>query len=472
MLPPLRGSASSHALSMWARLTADERAELIRHMSLIKRNALAAPFTIAFEEQKKLQAEYKEPAGAQQMDLQQTESKGELMIVNYREGEAMFIRASHDRVTIIFSTVFEEETDRIFGRVFLQEFYDARKLQSLQSAPQVTYSNREPPLEIRHIPGLKKHENVGYVTFSESCVGEHAMLFSAYGSPLAAPLCQPRADHVDHLAHPALPRLPALPHQVLQGIHAVAYALPRRRVPQDSEPRQARAGGEGAPDRYRPYVPLALGGAACSGARSGAVELRGWVYIGLQRAHVQITARWAEGERKLLVVTAGVVGGRRRVQRPEQAASDDECDIEEQSSDPCPRLEGYLASELQHKETYEVEGDMALTNGYLALAKRHLALPNRHPPLRHCDITLAGFTRDFFEGPFGEALVGRLYQQRPAVGLPLSAAIGLVLAPAPRRWSGCQPTMWVRCSRGGEITWSCDVDVEAASLLVLLMASE
>lgn len=101
-------------------------------------------------------------------DAQQQETKGDLMTINYRDGEAIFVRASHDRVTVIFSTVFKEETDRIFGRVFLQEFYDARKLQSLQSAPQVTYSNREPPLEIRHIPGLKKHENVGYVTFSES----------------------------------------------------------------------------------------------------------------------------------------------------------------------------------------------------------------------------------------------------------------------------------------------------------------
>jgi len=47
-----------------------------------------------------------------------------------------------------------------------QEFVDARRLQSLQSAPQVTYSNREPPLEIRNVPGLKNGEDWGYVTFS------------------------------------------------------------------------------------------------------------------------------------------------------------------------------------------------------------------------------------------------------------------------------------------------------------------
>lgn len=143
----------------------DERDELIRHISLIKRNALSAPFLAAFEEQKTLQANYKEPAGAQTMDLAPVENKGELKIINYREGEAIFIRASNDRVTVIFSTQFNDETDRIFGKVFLQEFFDARKLQKLQSAPQVTYSNREPPLEIRQIPGLARSEAVGYVTF-------------------------------------------------------------------------------------------------------------------------------------------------------------------------------------------------------------------------------------------------------------------------------------------------------------------
>lgn len=132
---------------------------------MIKRNALAAPFLAAFDEQKQLQANYKDAAGAQVMDLQPAQTKGELKVINYRAAEAIFVQASHDRVTVIFSTEFKDETDRIFGRVFLQEFVDARKLQSLQSAPQVTYSNREPPLEIRHIPGLKRSEDVGYVTF-------------------------------------------------------------------------------------------------------------------------------------------------------------------------------------------------------------------------------------------------------------------------------------------------------------------
>ncbi|KAK1927008.1 putative arp2/3 complex 34 kDa subunit [Papiliotrema laurentii] len=143
----------------------EEKAALISKFAHLKSIAMSSPFLAAFEEQKTLQANYKEPAGAQQMDLAPSEQKGELKIVKYREEEAIFIQASHDRVTIIFSTVFKEETDRVYGRVFLQEFVDARRLQSLQNAPQVMYSNREPPLEIRHLPGLKNGEDWGYVTF-------------------------------------------------------------------------------------------------------------------------------------------------------------------------------------------------------------------------------------------------------------------------------------------------------------------
>ena len=42
------------------------------------------------------------------------------MQIHYRDEEAIYVQASPDRVTVIFSTVFREETDRIFGKVFLQ----------------------------------------------------------------------------------------------------------------------------------------------------------------------------------------------------------------------------------------------------------------------------------------------------------------------------------------------------------------
>lgn len=98
----------------------EEKTGLIAKLAHIKPISMSAPFLAAFNEQKQLQADYKEPAGAQQQDLQQATNKGDLKVVRYREEEAMFIQASHDRVTVIFSTVFKEETDRVYGRVFLQ----------------------------------------------------------------------------------------------------------------------------------------------------------------------------------------------------------------------------------------------------------------------------------------------------------------------------------------------------------------
>ncbi|KAG6333327.1 hypothetical protein ID866_5760 [Astraeus odoratus] len=141
------------------QLPADEesREALIKSISLIKRNVLGAPFESAFREQKQLEAS--------------SGSFGQLMQIHYRDEEAIYVQAASDRVTVIFSTVFREETDRIFGKLFLQEFVDARRpgIQnappSIQNAPQVLYSNRDPPLEIRDLPGLRHSEDIGYVTF-------------------------------------------------------------------------------------------------------------------------------------------------------------------------------------------------------------------------------------------------------------------------------------------------------------------
>lgn len=74
-------------------------------IALFKRHALAAPFERGFHTQKELEA---------------TGGQGELMQIHYRDEEAIYVQAAPDRVTVIFSTIFQEETDRIFGKVFLQ----------------------------------------------------------------------------------------------------------------------------------------------------------------------------------------------------------------------------------------------------------------------------------------------------------------------------------------------------------------
>ncbi|CUS12456.1 unnamed protein product [Tuber aestivum] len=139
----------------------EAKEDLIRRISLLKRNTMAAPFEKAIDEHHRLAEASKgfNPENAP------TGEGTEVMVIRYREEEAMYIQASHDRVTVIFSTVFREETDRIFGKVFLSEFVDARR-RAIQNAPQVLYRN-DPPLEIRNIPGVKDDGtgDIGYITF-------------------------------------------------------------------------------------------------------------------------------------------------------------------------------------------------------------------------------------------------------------------------------------------------------------------
>ncbi|KAJ3211014.1 hypothetical protein HDU82_006923 [Entophlyctis luteolus] len=111
------------------RLQGVDTGVLVKKLALLKRNALAAPFEAAF--------------------LAQEEGRQTgIMTVNYRDQESIFIMGFPDRVTVIFST----------------EFVDARRQPAIQNAPQVLYSAREPPLEIRGLR-LPDAENIGYVTF-------------------------------------------------------------------------------------------------------------------------------------------------------------------------------------------------------------------------------------------------------------------------------------------------------------------
>ena len=137
--------------------------DLVRRISLLKRNAMAAPFEKAFDEFGQLQEEASKYTS--ESAPQGVAEGGEVMAIHYREEEAIYIKASHDRVTVIFSTIFRDETDRIFGKVFLQEFVDARR-RAIQNAPQVLYRS-DPPLELQNVPGLTKTDKgeLGFITF-------------------------------------------------------------------------------------------------------------------------------------------------------------------------------------------------------------------------------------------------------------------------------------------------------------------
>jgi len=88
-------------------------------------------------------------------------------VINYRKNESIFVSAMKDRVTVVFSVLFQDDDDVVLGKVFLQEFKEGRRAN--QQAPQVLFSHKEPPQELKDVMGsgarLYTGENVGYVTF-------------------------------------------------------------------------------------------------------------------------------------------------------------------------------------------------------------------------------------------------------------------------------------------------------------------
>ncbi|POS88462.1 P34-Arc-domain-containing protein, partial [Erysiphe pulchra] len=151
-------------LVKYGALQALEREDdLIRRISLMKRNAMAAPFEHAFDEHHTLAEEASKFTSEEAP--QGVREGGNVKAIHYRDEEAIYVKASYDRVTVIFSTLFRDETDRVFGKVFVQEFVDARR-RAIQNAPQVLFRT-DPPLELQGVPGVSDSGKgeIGYVTF-------------------------------------------------------------------------------------------------------------------------------------------------------------------------------------------------------------------------------------------------------------------------------------------------------------------
>lgn len=122
----------------------EERAKTIKNVGLLKRNCFASVFEKYFQFQEKGEEGHRRA------------------VIHYRDEETMYIEAKSDRVTVIFSTVFKDETDIIIGKVFMQEFKEGRK--ASHTSPQVIFSHRDPPMELRDTDA-KKGDNIGYITF-------------------------------------------------------------------------------------------------------------------------------------------------------------------------------------------------------------------------------------------------------------------------------------------------------------------
>ncbi|XP_037089958.1 actin-related protein 2/3 complex subunit 2-like [Pollicipes pollicipes] len=117
---------------------------LVKNIGLLKTNCFASVFVKYFEFQ------------------EQGEEGAKRAVVHYRDDETMYVEAKADRVTVVFSTIFKDETDVVIGKVFMQEFKEGRK--ASHTAPQVMFSHREPPLELQNTDA-RVGDNIGYITF-------------------------------------------------------------------------------------------------------------------------------------------------------------------------------------------------------------------------------------------------------------------------------------------------------------------
>jgi actin related protein 2/3 complex, subunit 2 len=209
--------------------SASEREELVRRISLLKRNVMAAPFEKAFDEFSQLSEEASKYTS--ESAPQGVQEGGEVMAIHYRDEEAIYIKASHDRVTVIFSTIFRDETDRIFGKVFLQEFVDARR-RAIQNAPQVLFRS-DPPLELQGLKGVGKtgeKGEIGFITFGTAIHMENPDDLLTVHSSLSQAFDQADTSR-EYLAHPDLQRLLSLPHQGFEGLHTLSDAKANSRFP-------------------------------------------------------------------------------------------------------------------------------------------------------------------------------------------------------------------------------------------------
>ncbi|XP_074047485.1 actin-related protein 2/3 complex subunit 2 isoform X1 [Macrotis lagotis] len=117
---------------------------IVHQAGMLKRNCFAS----VFEKYFKFQEEGKEGENR--------------AVIHYRDDETMYVESKKDRVTVVFSTVFKDDDDVVIGKVFMQEFKEGRR--ASHTAPQVLFSHREPPLELKDTDAAVG-DNIGYITF-------------------------------------------------------------------------------------------------------------------------------------------------------------------------------------------------------------------------------------------------------------------------------------------------------------------
>ena len=85
--------------------TLDAYASTVRKIATLKRNCFAAVFERFCQYQKEINS-----------------SKGDskMSVIHYRQDETLYLKASSDRIVVIFSTIFKDADDNVLGRLFME----------------------------------------------------------------------------------------------------------------------------------------------------------------------------------------------------------------------------------------------------------------------------------------------------------------------------------------------------------------
>lgn len=101
------------------------------------------------------------PAVIVAKEVKEGKASDKLIQINYRPGEAYWLKPKDDRLTIIFSIRFEDKDDAVFGRVFISEF--SKGMQGAPACDVVTRKGAPAPRELEGAEGLQ--EDSCYISF-------------------------------------------------------------------------------------------------------------------------------------------------------------------------------------------------------------------------------------------------------------------------------------------------------------------
>jgi len=125
----------------------------IKELSLVRRNCLAFPLLLAMNLGSK--------SDLIKVDLRNSNSNA----ANTCSNDSMYVKGGEDRVIVVLQTRFDDQSDNVLSRIFLQEFFDVRRQNSnLFNAPQVL-SSKEVPEDIKECCDSIDDRDYHYITF-------------------------------------------------------------------------------------------------------------------------------------------------------------------------------------------------------------------------------------------------------------------------------------------------------------------